>query len=267
MTERPLVIAHRGASALAPEHTLAAYQQALEDGADGWECDVRMTQDGHLVCVHDRRVHRVSNGRGSVARRELEELQRLDFVSWKAGWSPPAQPGVNDGVLTLRRLLEFFVDCDTPLRLLIETKHPSRFRGEVERALVALLQHFDLHHPSDTQTSSVMVMSKSPQAIRRVRLLAPSLSTVQLFVAIPPREHFHSTATGTAAVPIVGPWLGALRHRPEYVARAHQAGKKVFVWTVDKPTDVAQLAALGVDAVITNHPRQVREQLDRLANA
>ena len=63
------VVAHRGSSADAPEHTLAAYQQAVDDGADALECDVRLTADGHLVCVHDRRIDRTSDGRGvSVSR-------------------------------------------------------------------------------------------------------------------------------------------------------------------------------------------------------
>ena len=84
MTLRPQVIAHRGASADEPEHTLAAYMEAIKVGADGLECDVRLTADGHLVCVHDRTVQRTSNGRGLVSTLELTELQGLDWGSWKA---------------------------------------------------------------------------------------------------------------------------------------------------------------------------------------
>jgi len=80
----PLIVAHRGASTEAPEHTYAAYVAALEAGADGFECDVRMTADGHLVCVHDRRVDRTSNGTGLVSTLELARLQELDFGSWHA---------------------------------------------------------------------------------------------------------------------------------------------------------------------------------------
>lgn len=257
-----MVIAHRGASASAPEHTLAAYEQALRDGADGWECDVRMTMDGHLVCVHDRKLHRTSNGRGAVTRRELVELQRLDFVSWKPGWAHrgAGQLDAERGVLTLCRLLEFFVDCGSPLRLLIETKHPSRYRGHVERTLVGLLRRFGLHNPSKGTESSIVVMSKSPQALRRVQLLAPRLPTAQLFVAVPPRRRPGFVVSGGA--PIMGPWLGALRYRPDYVARAHREGKQVYVWTVNRPADVVKMVQLDVDAVITNRPKQVREQLD-----
>ena len=79
-----VVVAHRGASADAPEHTLAAYVQAVADGADALECDVRLTADGHLVCVHDRRIDRTSSGRGVVSVMTLADLDRLDFGRWKA---------------------------------------------------------------------------------------------------------------------------------------------------------------------------------------
>ena len=71
----PFVVAHRGASAERPEHTLAAYELALKEGADGVECDVRLTRDGHLVCVHDRRVDRTSNGTGLVSEMTLAQLR------------------------------------------------------------------------------------------------------------------------------------------------------------------------------------------------
>jgi glycerophosphoryl diester phosphodiesterase len=79
----PLVIAHRGASEVEPEHTLAAYEHAIAIGADALECDVRLTADGHLVCVHDRRVDRTSSGTGLVSTLELAQLEGLDWGSWK----------------------------------------------------------------------------------------------------------------------------------------------------------------------------------------
>ena len=93
MTSSPLVFAHRGSSAALPEHTLAAYLRALDEGADGLECDVRLTRDGHLVCVHDRRLERTSNGRGRVSARTLAELDALDFGSWHPG---PRRAGRRD---------------------------------------------------------------------------------------------------------------------------------------------------------------------------
>src|SRR3954452_4151528 len=75
----PFVVAHRGASAARPEHTLAAYELALQEGADGVECDVRLTKDGHLVCVHDRTVDRTSDGIGAVSELTLDELRAMNF--------------------------------------------------------------------------------------------------------------------------------------------------------------------------------------------
>ena len=91
----PFVVAHRGASADRPEHTLAAYQLALEEGADGVECDVRLTRDGHLVCVHDRRIDRTSTGTGLVSEMTLAQLRKLDYGSWHGSWRADGSPFVN----------------------------------------------------------------------------------------------------------------------------------------------------------------------------
>src|SRR3982751_1091616 len=100
--KRPLVFAHRGGADALPEHTLGAYLRALEEGADGLECDVRLTRDGHLVCVHDRRLNRTSNGRGLVSAKTLAELDELDFGSWHPGGAP--EPDLSR-LLTLERLI------------------------------------------------------------------------------------------------------------------------------------------------------------------
>ena len=83
---RPQVVAHRGASHEIAEHTLGAYIAALDIGADALECDVRLTADGHIVCVHDRTVRRTAQTRGTVSSMELADLSELDFASWKNPW-------------------------------------------------------------------------------------------------------------------------------------------------------------------------------------
>ena len=84
---RPQVVAHRGASHEIAEHTLGAYLAALDAGAEAFECDVRLTADGHLVCVHDRDLRRTASTRGIVSTMELAELDELDFASWKNPWA------------------------------------------------------------------------------------------------------------------------------------------------------------------------------------
>ena len=148
------VVAHRGASEDAPEHTLAAYRKAIEDGADALECDVRLTADGHLVCVHDRRVNRTSNGRGAVSALELADLAALDFGSWKGRRATrrptgsPTRGPRRTSVLTLERLLELVADAGRRVELAIETKHPTRWAGQVEERLLELLRRFGLDAPA-----------------------------------------------------------------------------------------------------------------------
>src|SRR6201998_3172869 len=111
----PFVVAHRGASADRPEHTLAAYELALAQGAEGVECDVRLTRDGHLVCVHDRRVDRTSNGTGLVSDMTLEELRRLDFGSWHGSWRADGSHG-DTRLLTLDALVKLVLDWRRPVK-------------------------------------------------------------------------------------------------------------------------------------------------------
>ncbi|MGW0534720.1 glycerophosphodiester phosphodiesterase [Streptomyces sp. NPDC003032] len=267
------VVAHRGASEDAPEHTLAAYKKAVEDGADALECDVRLTADGHLVCVHDRRVNRTSNGRGAVSALELADLAALDFGSWKRhhdeaeeGEGPDweGSAGADTSVLTLERLLELVAESNASgrqVRLAIETKHPTRWAGQVEERLLMLLKRFDLDAPPSEGLSPVRVMSFSARSLLRVRAASPTLPTVYLMQFVSPR---HRDGRLPAGVRIAGPALRIVRNHPGYVAKLKRAGHQVHVWTVNEPEDVELCAELGVDAIITNRPKQVLTQLDRL---
>lgn len=254
------VVAHRGASEDAPEHTLIAYRKAIADGADALECDVRLTADGHLVCVHDRRVERTSNGRGAVSNLELADLAELDWGSWKYGDEIPdgVDASEHSAVLTLERLLELVAGHSRRVELAIETKHPTRYAGLVERRLVEILDRFGWAHPRIGEDSPVRVMSFSPSSLRRIRRLAPRLRTVLLMSRVPLQLRDGSLPPG---ITIAGPSIRILRAHPEYVARLREQGNRVHVWTVDDPADVALCASLGVDAIITNRPRRVIEEL------
>ena len=274
--EHPLVIAHRGASSEVAEHTLPAYLQAIEDGADGMECDVRLTRDGHLVCVHDRTVNRTSNGQGIVSELDLSGLESLDFQSWHdelpasadelldqqyqpylAGVAPDRLAPDSPTVLTLQTLLSVVADADRPLKLLIETKHPTRYGGLVEQELVRMLRRFGWGGDADAEHPAT-IMSFASVALRRVRLLAPS---VPLVLLLDRASLLRRAGTLPAGVRTAGPGIGALRSEPGYVERVHAAGNRAYCWTVDEPADVELVRELGVDAIITNRPRQVRSQL------
>jgi glycerophosphoryl diester phosphodiesterase len=267
---RPLVVAHRGSSHAVAEHTLGAYLRAIEEGADGLECDVRLTRDGHLVCVHDRRVDRTSSGRGVVSDFDLDDLRAMDFGSWHAELPDSAdhllerrafieeRDSTEAPVLTMERLLEAVGDAGRPVKLLIETKHPTRYAGLVEQRLVQVLGRFGLTEPPDRASSPVAVMSFSPVALRRVRLLAPLLPTVQLYERIPVLRRDGSLAP---SADVAGPDVHILRAHPGYVRRVHARGHQVYVWTVDEPADIELVLGLGVDAVITNRPTDVLARL------
>ncbi|MDQ1641431.1 MAG: glycerophosphoryl diester phosphodiesterase [Actinomycetota bacterium] len=258
------VIAHRGASEDAPEHTLAAYLKALDDGADALECDVRLTRDGHLVCVHDRRIDRTSNGRGVLSTLELAELAELDFGSWRDTWEDYEDPELPDRdrseILTLWRLLQTIESAGRHVEVAIETKHPTRYAGLVERQLVKLLDQFGWAHPRLGTRSPARVMSFSQLSLRRMRVLAPSVSTVFLMERVPLRYRDGSLPPG---VRIAGPSIEVIRAHPGYVERVQRRGNEVHVWTVDDPADVRLCIDLGVDAIITNRPGRVREALGR----
>lgn len=261
------VVAHRGSSGAHAEHTLAAYELALDEGADALECDVRLTRDGVLVCVHDRKVDRTSDGRGVVSTLELAELAELDFASWKTAQGDPLLEAAweevdrdRSRVLTLERLLQLALDHARPVELHVETKHPTRYGGLVERALVDLLDRYGVARPLARSVSRVTVMSFAPTSLRRIHALAPALPTVLLMERVPVRWRDGSLP---AQVAIAGPSLEILKAHPGYVARVQAAGHRVHVWTVDEPADVDYVLQLGVDAVISNHPRRVLRRLGR----
>ena len=252
----PQVVAHRGASHLLAEHTLRAYERALDDGADALECDVRLTADGHLVCVHDRRIDRTSSGRGVVSTLLLSDLEREDFETWKQPWADlddereeaDAAPGM---VLTLERLCGLVADFDRPVQLAIETKHPTRYAGLVERRLVELLSRFGWDHPGPGRPARARVMSFAWTSLRRVREWAPQVPTVFLMDRVPLRLRDGSLPVGSR---IAGPSIEIVRAHPSYVRRLQSHGNAVHVWTVNDPVDLRLCHDLGVDAVITDRP-------------
>jgi glycerophosphoryl diester phosphodiesterase len=152
---------------------------------------------------------------------------------------------------------------------LIETKHPTRYSGLVEKTLVDELRRFgwagssgpteDLHQPADLG-NPVIVMSFATTAVRRVRLLAPDVPTVKLLSRLNPNRATGRMPTG---VQIAGPGLHVLKEDPDFVDRAHARGHPVFVWTVDELRDVEYVLDLGVDTIITDYPAEVAQLLDR----
>lgn len=235
------MLAHRGSSIAAPENTMAAMQLAVEEGADALETDVRLTRDRQVVCHHDADLDRTSDATGKVYSRSLAELEDVDF-------------GAGQGVLTLRRLVEFCRDQPRPLGLSIETKHPSRFSWHVERMVVAELVHALGKHL--TGLPFVNVMSFSPMAVRRLAALSPDLERVRLRshrAPIPQLSRAHATGLD----------VRLLRVEPTVVRDCHEVGQRTYVWTVNTVEDMDLCIGLGVDGIITDVPALAREVVDR----
>ncbi|MFI5778520.1 glycerophosphodiester phosphodiesterase [Nocardia sp. NPDC051570] len=245
----PFVVAHRGASGTRPEHTVAAYELALQEGADGVECDVRLTRDGHLVCVHDRTVDRTSSGTGLVSEMTLDELRELDFGA----------EGAPAAVLTLSELITLVLDWRSrPTKLFIETKHPVRYGALVEAKVLAELQRFGIAAPASADHSRAVVMSFAATAVWRIRRAAPLLPTVLLGES---SRYLGGSAATTVGATAVGPSVKTLRDHPDLVDKAAAAGRATYCWTVDDPEDVQLCADLGVSWIATNHPGRTKAVL------
>ena len=143
---------------------MAAYLEAIEQGADAIECDVRLTADGTLVCVHDRRIDRTSTGRGSVSAMTLQELASYDYSRNVEAWHDYEEPPPDEtrtDVLTLRTLLATMLDASSNVGFAIETKHPTRYGKYVEDALVEMLREFGLISVGAGRTPRARIMSFS----------------------------------------------------------------------------------------------------------
>ena len=192
------VVAHRGANDEEPEHSLAAYLKAVEQGADAIECDVRLTADGTLVCVHDRRIDRTSTGRGTVSAMTLEELAAYDYSRSNETWidyEDPPPDETRTTVLTLQTLLATMLEASTTVRFAIETKHPTRYGRYVEDSVAEMLRYFGLAHANGGEPRA-RVMSFSRAAVRRVHELLPGNPTVFLMDDVPRRYRDGSLPEG-----------------------------------------------------------------------
>ena len=259
----PLIVAHRGSSQDLPEHTLNAYRRAIDEGADVLECDVRLTADSHLVCVHDRRINRTSNGTGLVSTLELATLEGLDFGSWKQAndgqVEMPVADRERDKLLTLHRLIEMVIGCGREVGLVIETKHPTRYAGQVERELAKVLNEFGLNRAYQPGLPYVRLMSFSQLAIARMRQLCPKVPLVYLMEdSVPLRFRDGSLPKGAK---IAGLDKEIIRRWPKTVQKQHDRGHQVYVFPVDDQADIDRCLDLGVDAIISNRPAFVRHHV------
>ncbi len=233
----PRITAHRGASHETPENTMIAYVKALEAGAGAAELDVHQTADGELVLMHDDTVDRTTNGTGSVWELTLKELRSLDAGSWFDD-SFRGEP-----VPTLREIVRF---AKGRIVLNIEVK-VSREEPGIAEKVIGIVRDERIER-------DCFITSFDRHTVEEIKRLAPYLRVGFIFGRDYPEDVFDGVWE------ILSCNVGIVDS--VFVARAHQAGKEVHVWTVNDEVTMRRLLALGVDSIITNRPALLAQVLE-----
>ena len=236
------ILGHRGASSDAPENTLAAFQLALEQGADGVELDARLCASGEVVVFHDERLERLTGGRGRVADTRWSDLERMEVRAGPAGGPPGRIPLLGEVLAALPR--SAFVN--------VELKSEDWNGTRVAEAAGALLE-------AGRHGDHVVLSSFDPRCLLRLALAHPRLPRGLLLDPDKPQLLQRYVALPLLGRDAVHPEAGHLVE--EDVRRWHASGRQVAVWTVDDPEVARRLRAWGVDTCITNRPGALRAAL------
>lgn len=231
----PLIIGHRGASADAPENTLAAFALALEQGADGIELDVQLCADGVPIVMHDETVDRTCDGRGRVSDLTLAELRRFTIENEHA----------------IPTLDDVFRQFGREMLYNIELKALGFDDGGLARAVAATI---DAHSTGDR----VLVSCFSPFILRQARQILPGHIPVGLLRERDWLRSGHALVQAQADHP---------HHElvdADMMAWARRKELRVNVWTVDEPPEAQRLARLGVQGIITNRPALIRQAVGEI---
>ncbi len=227
--QRPLLLAHRGASGHAPELTMAAFRLAAEMGADGCELDVQLAADGHIAVFHDETLQRTTGQPERLDRLTWPELQRLDAGGWFSG----AYAG--ETIPDLQQILDF-APADWRLNIeLKQTTAPRRLAEQVADEVDQVL------HPE-----RLIFTSFDPQSLRELAAILPEARLGLIFAhQWPPAALLEEWGIWSVEQSLLtGP----------IVQRAHERGIKVCVWTVNSVAAIRRQLAFAVDAIITNYP-------------
>lgn len=250
--KRPLIVAHRGASAHAPENTLAAFQLAIDVGAQGVEFDVRLAKNGVPVVIHDRDLRRTAKQPEKISELTAEELANVDVGSWfnRRYRKRSKLEFANERVPTLEQTLSLLKNFKGPIYVELKA-NASTFR-ELSAAVCDAIRYSPL-------LPQIIVKSFKLAAIPEVKHLLPGVQTAALFAVdvmllIRQREVIVALASEFGAGRI------SVHHSlvsPKLARAAADAGMPITVWTVDDPLWIARRRNLGIDSVITNDPAKM----------
>jgi len=217
-----LIYAHRGASIDFTEGSKAAYLGALAQGADGFECDVRLTKDKQIICYHDSDTKRLSNIDLKIAKSSYEELKR------------EANPYRLDELLDLA--------ISNKKDLVIELKHPVPTGALIEKLVHKLL----LSRNTEIKNSGISISLISFSYLATLRNLKSGYQAGYLVK--------NSKLIKINPAPVIALNINIVRQNPKVITDQHKKGKTVFVWTVNEATDLLLCAKMGVDVVVTDRP-------------
>lgn len=253
----PVNLAHRGASAEAPENTLEAFRLALESGAGGLELDVHMTRDGHVVVIHDDTVDRTTDGSGTVRDMTLDEILKLD-----AGYrfSPDGGrtfPYRNRGVRVPLLDEVFRLFPDTLVNVEIKEDQPG-----VEEAVLRVIEEARAEN-------RVLVASRLHGVIKRFRRISKRIPTsasgpeIRTFFVLNKLSLEFLSNTPYDALQIPDRYRGLRVVTPRLIRAAHRRRVRVDVWTVNDPAEMHRLLEIGADTIMTDHPKLLAQVLGR----
>ena len=228
------VIAHRGVSSISPENTMIAFERAIEIGADAIETDVQMTKDGQLVLIHDERLNRTTDGKGWVKDYTLAELKKLDAGSWYSSiYSKQTIPTL-DELFTLIK--------PTSLWINLEIKDGFVLYPGIEEKIVSKVKEYQLE-------DRVIISSFNHYSIVKIKELASELKTAILYMEGLYQPWNYAKSLGAMALHPSKELVF-----PEIIHGAHEAGMKLYPYTVNDKNEMLALLNMGVDGLITNYP-------------
>ena len=234
------IMAHRGASKAAPENSLAAVRFAMEAGSDWVEIDVQETADGEVVVIHDSDFMKLARNKTKVWDARLSDLQSIDIGG---SFGPSFQ---NEHVPTLSEVLQL---CQGKTGILIELKYYGHDQ-QLEQRVVDLVEKHGM-------SNEIMVMSLKPEGFRKMKRLRPTWKCgVLLSVSVGNIQKIEADFLA----------VNARFATRSLINKLHQAGKEIYVWTVDDPVSMSLLMNRGVDGLITNRPEVAKEVLKQRSN-
>jgi glycerophosphoryl diester phosphodiesterase len=238
--DNTMIVAHRGASALAPENTISAFDIAVSLGADYIEVDVQMTKDGQLVAMHDVTVDRTTNGTGRIKNITYDNLAALDAGSW---FSPKFK---GERVPSLESILDRY---EGRTGILIELKHPSIYPDMEEKLAAILSERFTSTEPP----GNIIVQSFDTQSIQEFHELMPVIPTG---VIIGTSEF--SSQEDIFAIDGFASFINpkAALVDANFMQQAKERNLNVFTWTVSDSKTARNLRNLNVNGIITNYPAE-----------